>query len=685
MSNNNESPSMFFVRHGHSCSNLVKEQKTKKNLLSNLTDYNTNTDRTRKQKLTQTILKKSGLGHHALIKNPDLSGLGKKQASDLANHISTIYNSNTLPIVFCSPLARAMETAYYAFKIPNNLQTQTQSAVSQLHTDVSPSQLHTADLRSQPAVSKLINSTSQYSDSQSQLPQQNEQNHVTHKFRKFNYKFYNMTGDTALDKLSTEYIYIIPFIKEEGDTPDNKLPSIAENKNKIFNFIKKNNENITMADIFETSNNNNNNMIPSTINLKDLIHKLESGDRDIYFVSHSNFIKKFLKMKTIINNTAIINIENKNIISRQIIDSINNNDIKLCLKSKNVCNDTKLSNIIINSYNCNNMPLDRLKKYILDIIITHNNTKTMENIYVFGIQESFTFNYQYKNMLNTIIETLNNSITETLSNSTESTTEKKMYTYYYFDKLTMSSTKLFIIYKKDFCITFDNPKYYNLKNISQKFNKHILQVDVKYNDDILCRLVTLHLNKEQSQLEDLFKNKLKAILRDELINEPYHAILFGDFNTSLSDDKLKQSGKFKNIANTKIDEILATLGNKNSRINNYNTIPNNANNMINKISNITKSNYKNSKIKISTPTYYYNSKTGDLKLTKKKLLSGNEKKIPSYPDKIILYNNIKNGYDIKYKIREDSSYTIKTQTGSDHKPILSIFSITKNNLYESTA
>lgn len=297
---------IYFIRHGHSCSNLLKEKLKIKNTNKNPKDY---ADYKIKSKSLTNKFISSLAKKHTLITNPNLSGLGLLQAQELNTSVSAMFNGNTNNqlIVFCSPLVRAMETAQIAF--PN---------------------------------------------------------------RTISYEYYYFNNDSInkLPKLGTNKIYILPFIKELGITPDNALPNIDNSINKFKKFMKKYKNTATDTHDYNTdvlvnnkqetkvkklglltkkmflffsrtkkkpSSSSNKNTTPLLNTQKgkflSFLKKVNTSDiSDTYkliFVSHSNFIKSIVGKENIttpnnkIKNTMIIDIHGNNY-SNKITDNSEN-------------------------------------------------------------------------------------------------------------------------------------------------------------------------------------------------------------------------------------------------------------------------------------------------------------------------------------------------------------------------
>jgi hypothetical protein len=293
---------IYFMRHGHSCSNFVNDLQTQKKYKQLQSDPHNIT-----HKNLQFIAKKIKKTH-ILIKNPNLSYTGYLQtqnfikwritnnANNSANNIFKLNNNNNL-IVFCSPLVRAMETAFFSYPI------------------------------------SIIN-----------------ENNIT--YRTFSYKYYNFDGKlNNITELNSNYIYVLPFIKEVGPTPDNTMPSIIDSKKKILNFLDLINITNKPDPLFIGDEATNLKFINKlTTNYQDLlkqfINKLpKNNDNNYVFVSHNHFIKSYLKYKDPITNTMILNSYRTTIYKPEHITNENENENEnICISGVNI--NSTLSNTL---------------------------------------------------------------------------------------------------------------------------------------------------------------------------------------------------------------------------------------------------------------------------------------------------------------------------------------------------
>jgi hypothetical protein len=308
---------IYFIRHGHSCSNLLKEKLKLKNTNQNPKDY---ADYKIKSKSLTNKFISSLAKKHTLITNPNLSGLGLLQAQELNSSVSAIFNgnNNNQLIVFCSPLVRAMETAQIAF--PNRT--------------------------------------------------------ISYEY----YYYFNNDANSKLPNLETNKIYILPFIKELGITPDNALPNIENSNQKFVNFMNKYKNTATDKHNYNTyvfvnhkqeakvkkiklltkkiktffsrtkkkpSSSSNKNTSPLLTTQKgkflSFLKKVNTSDISnkykLIFVSHSNFIKSIVGKENIttsnnkIKNTMIIDIHGNNY-SNKITDN-SENEYMTCMSDTN--------------------------------------------------------------------------------------------------------------------------------------------------------------------------------------------------------------------------------------------------------------------------------------------------------------------------------------------------------------
>lgn len=300
---NNSTPmkKIYFMRHGHSCSNFIKYSKNNLSLnelrqFDNIKKHDTIT------KVTKMFSKS-----HLLIKNPNLSFDGYHQTQQFVtwrkSTTNNIFNlNNEKLIVFSSPLVRAMETAYlsYPYKVTEN------------------------------------------------------NNAYYYTYRTFSYKYYNFS-DNNFEELDHKYIYVIPFIKELGDTRDNKLPIVRKSITKITKFLTKIKlilDDQSTIKINDLDNNIVDGNIPGndqplpTIN-SDMLHKfidkIPNNNNNYVFVSHNKYLQKTLKIKDKIKNTMIIT-KNNHLIY-EMADTVSNSDNTeknkaICMNSFN--NDNKI-------------------------------------------------------------------------------------------------------------------------------------------------------------------------------------------------------------------------------------------------------------------------------------------------------------------------------------------------------
>lgn len=284
----------YWMRHGQSCANVVKNICTRKDRKNEDCDKVFNLYRgsyTQVQSLKHNIVdfaaKRINKFKHTLIANPNISGNGVEQCININTTINTKINNNaeykqlTDTIVFCSTLVRAIQTAIISSNKTNifflNLDEPTDKIIS------------------------LI---------------------------KDNYK---------------TSIFVIPYIKEKGDTVDNLASSYEETINRLSMFFSKlpksytNNENITYNNV----NNDNNiagiddyfNKYKNEISITQFKNKIEipiinellsdpnlklNPQLPLYIVSHVGFIvtqafnlkkdkgKKYGNMGGYLNNCEII-------------------------------------------------------------------------------------------------------------------------------------------------------------------------------------------------------------------------------------------------------------------------------------------------------------------------------------------------------------------------------------------
>lgn len=192
---------VLFMRHAHSCANQLKDMhidhedqqfKTererhkgfKKKMLNKEHDlfeeFEEFEDFVLNDKTDSTIKKIMKLifdgYYHTLIENPNLSNIGYKQTQHFKNENKNndLESTNKNLIIFCSPLVRAMETAFFSY--PNR------------------------------------------------------------KFSYEFYNFNGKTDIYKLN-FSNEFIYILPFIKETGITKDNQLPDIDKTQTKFVKYL----------------------------------------------------------------------------------------------------------------------------------------------------------------------------------------------------------------------------------------------------------------------------------------------------------------------------------------------------------------------------------------------------------------------------------------------------------------
>jgi hypothetical protein len=397
-------------------------------------------------------------------------------------------------------------------------------------------------------------------------------------------------------------------------------------------------------------------------------------------------------------------------------------------------------NIYVVTYNCNNIKLTGDNPSIEDFVnnfinpgikkfVHTGNSETIEtaksnenNIFIFGIQEApENSNEPYYKMLNTIKKKLNNN-------------NNYIYNYYYFNKLNISNTKLFIIYN-DNNIKVDNDNYFNLSgNFKNRFNKHTLRVTIKHNNKSIVTVITTHLRK--GNLAPFFINDLKKILtQDKKDVYKDNIILFGDLNSrtlyrekyngnyiSYNDVKLSKNNiiatRLKLLQNIPLKVLLKNHDYyKNTLVHkNYYDVT---------LSNNAQIRFNNATSTLQYPTYRYNKtvtantqppalnfrkKTKKRKLnfrnkTKKNILSklksvfsrgkgdastvsennraavlsgkneGEDKdegkfKVPSYPDRV-LYKTKYGNNELNFKYAHVLNFS-----GSDHLPVIAKFTIT---------
>jgi hypothetical protein len=544
--------------------------------------------------------------------------------------------------------------------------------------------------------------------------------------RTFSYKLYKLKfKQNDLEDLSPDKIYVIPFIKEKGITPDNDLPDTSETNTKFSIYLQKLKDNALLDKNYNIPQNNvlftdteNIKTITRTQKIFNTFNKILSSllkllrnqyikdTKKFIFVSHNNFIQSFIGKSNVktsnnkLTNTMIINIHGNIIYEppNNNFFNIPDND-KLCLftvkdngdlitnipiennehnNSNAILNMNNFSQLInkakyvkhtftVTSFNTNKLPLTQIYKFITTVI----NENPDKLFYVFGIQESDLSNDKYIKLLDTITKDSNNLLN-----------------YYYCNKeakLNKSNTKLFILYKDDNNITFNNTKFYNVtsKKFKNLFNKHIITVDVNIGNLEPISFVLTHLPKKK--LEHFFNKDLPKF-KDNL-----HAntILFGDlnartliFNQQQQEYKLYNDIKFNKGHNNALKGKIEPLKTKTLRqvlSSQEKPYYKNSLDKILKDEKINTFEFKETGINFNIPTYRYD-KTAPYELSIVKMKKGETKfKVPSFPDRVLYRGDNINPYDSKV-------ITEGYGKGSDHLPILVNFNYLSNesSIHESS-